>query len=42
MSKERNWKKWTQPVLILVLVFVAVASIMTIVAVEILNLQELV
>ena len=39
---KRNWKKWTQPVLILLLVFVAVAAMLTMVTIEVLNLQDLV
>ena len=41
MGKQRNWKGWTQPALILVLVFVVTASKLTFVTSQVMNLQEL-
>ena len=40
MSKQRNWKQWSQPIVVPAVVFVVVALMLAVVSREVRNLQE--
>ncbi len=40
MSKQRNWKKWAQPIVVPAIVFVVVAAMLTIVSRQVRSLQD--